>query len=255
MLLSYLLQCMSSIQRDTNVHSTPENFFTYPRYLYDLTEDISGSVQTKHVFPTDQQNLPTEKYSVTFCPETESYCVGMVDMVDSTRISAVLGSEKMSRYYQIFINSMSKILNEFRGQVVKNIGDCLLFYFPTPESKSQSDYLIECLECSFALVESHDFICEYLKRENLPCLNYRVSMDYGNIVLMKTSNSNSIDMIGTPINMCSKINHSAPTNGIVVGGDIREMIKKISQYQFTEIEGYSIGLKSIYAIYIASRTQ
>ena len=255
MLLSYLLQCMSSTPRDTNVYSKPENFFTYPKYLYDLTEDISGSAQTKHAFPIDQKNLPTEKYSVTFCPEPERYCVGMVDMVDSTRISAILGSEKMSRYYQIFINSMSRILNEFGGQVVKNIGDCLLFYFPTLESKSQCEYLIECLECSFALVDSHDFICEYLKREDLPCLNYRVSMDYGNIILMKSSNSNSIDMIGTPINMCSKINRSAPTNGIVVGGDIREMIKKISQYQFTEIEGYSVGLKSIYATYVVNRNQ
>ena len=222
--------------------------------LYDLVDGVSGQSQAIP-FSSNQNTSPSEKYSVTFCPETENYCVGMVDMVDSTKISAILDSAKMSRYYQIFINSMSRILNEFGGKVVKNIGDCLLYYFPTLESKNQEDYLVECLECSFALVESHDFICDHLKGEGLPCLNYRISMDYGNIVLMKSSNSTSIDMIGTPINMCSKINHSAPTNGIVVGGDIHEIIKKIRQYQFKENEGYSIGLKSTYSTYVVSRNQ
>ena len=245
---------MSHLPRGIGEYSEPENFFTYPRYLYDLSDDISGQPQAKHSFSFNQENIASEKYSVTFSPKTENYCVGMVDMVDSTKISAILDSEKMSRYYQIFINSMSRILNEFGGKVVKNIGDCLLYYFPTLEGKNQDDYLVECLECSFALVESHDFICEYLKRKDLPCLNYRISMDYGNIVLMKSSNSTSIDMIGTPINMCSKINHNAPVNGIVVGGDIHEIVKKISQYQFRENDGYSIGLKSTYPTYVVRRS-
>ena len=142
----------------------------------------------------------------------------------------------MSRYYQIFLNSMSKILNEFNGKVVKNIGDCLLCYFPIHGIKNPKDYLINCLECSLAMVESHDFICRQLKKENLPCVDYRISMDYGNVILMKSSDSSSVDMIGTPINICSKINRKAPSNGIVVGGDIYEMMEKINSYEFKGIK-------------------
>ena len=80
-------------------------------------------------------------------------------------------------------------------------------------------------------------------------------MDYGNVTLMKSSDSASIDMIGTPINMCAKINRKAPTNGIVVGGDIREMLKKVHRYEFEEIDGYSIGLKLDYPIYVVRRNR
>ena len=210
-------------------------------------------VDTKYKPSSGKQNLEDGHYNVTFRPETENYCLGMVDMVDSTQISATLGNERMSRYYQIFLNSMSKIINEFDGKVVKNIGDCLLYYFPVYKIKNPEDYLIKSLECSFAMVESHDFICKYLKKESLPCLDYRISMDYGNVTLMKSSDSASIDMIGTPINMCAKINRKAPTNGIVVGGDIREMLKKVHRYEFEEIDGYSIGLKLDYPIYVVKK--
>ena len=173
----------------------------------------------------------------------------MVDMVNSTKISALLGADKMSRYYQIFLNSMSKIINEFDGKIIKNIGDCLLYYFPNQIEKDQEKYLIKCLDCSFAMIAPHDFICKQLQKENLPCLDYRISIDYGSVILMKTNHSDSVDMIGTPINLCSKINHRAPPNGIVTGGDIYERIRKNHKYEFKQLDGYSVGLKIDYPIY------
>lgn len=231
-----------------------QNFFNYSQYLPEMVLK-SDDVDTKYEPSSRKQNLEDGSYNVTFCPETENYCVGMVDMENSTRISAILGSEKMSLYYQIFLNSMSKILNEFDGKVVKNIGDCLLYYFPVYKIKNPEDYLIKSLECSFAMIESHDFICQHLKKKCLPCLNYRISMDYGNVILMISSDSTSIDMIGTPINMCAKINRKSPSNGIVVGGDIREMLKKVHRFEFEEIDGYSIGLKLDYPIYVVRKNE
>ena len=230
-----------------------KDFFNYPQYLSKKFLETSEDVNTKDKSSFETHNLECGYYTVTFCPETENYCLGMVDMVDSTKISATLGNDRMSRYYQIFLNSMSKILNKFDGKVVKNIGDCLLYYFPVCKIKNPEDYLIKSLECSFVMIESHDFICQYLKKETLPCLDYRISMDYGNVTLMKSSDSASIDMIGTPINICAKINRKASTNGIVVGGDIREMLKKVHRYEFEEIDGYSIGLKLDYPIYVVRR--
>jgi len=69
-------------------------------------------------------------YSVTFGSVSENHCIGMVDMVNSTKISSILGNYKISRYYEIFLNSMAKLVIEFGGSIIKNIGDCLLYYFP-----------------------------------------------------------------------------------------------------------------------------
>lgn len=152
------------------------------------------------------------------------------------------------RITKFFINSMSKILSQYGGVVIKNIGDCLLYYFPYGE-KIEGGYYENCINASKAMLEAHDIICGHLRKEGLPSLNYRVSMDYGRIIMMNTSLSSISDMIGTPVNMCSKINRSAKENEMVVGGDLYEIVKKKKQFKFKSVKGCDIGLKNSYPVY------
>lgn len=200
------------------------------------------------VWNSDKSMSPSD-YLVAFSGNTERYCVGLVDMVDSTRTAATIGNEKISTYYQIFLNSMSRILSRFGGFVIKNIGDCLVYYFPESSRSNRKYGFMSCLECCLAMIEYHDTICRKLNREGLPNVDYRISADYGSVVLMKSSNSTSIDMIGPPVNMCSKINHAAATNGAVIGGDLYSMVHKFGDYKFKEVKGFSLGFKHSYPIY------
>ncbi len=61
------------------------------------------------------ENMYSSDYLVAFSGNTQNYCVGLVDMVNSTKIAATIGNGKISIYYQIFLNSMSKILSRFGG--------------------------------------------------------------------------------------------------------------------------------------------
>ena len=215
---------------------------TYVDYL-----DHSKKVQ-------EQQKKPKDSYLVTFSGKEISVVVGIVDMVDSTKICAKLGPAKASTYYQVFINSMSKILSQYGGVVIKNIGDCLLYYFPYGE-KIEKGYYENCINASNALLESHDIICDHLHNEGLPCLNYRVSLDYGNVIMMDTNLSSICDMIGTPVNMCSKINRSAKENGMVVGGDLYEIVKKKKQFKFKTVKGCDIGFIHSYPVYAITKVE
>jgi len=209
-------------------------------------------------FPNDgarnsSSNMNTSDYMVAFSGRSENYCVGLVDMVNSTKIAATLGNGRISQYYSIFLNSMSKILSRFGGFVIKNVGDCLVYYFPESSKANRKFGFMSCLECSIAMIEYHDAICKKLKDEGLPCVDYRISADYGSVVLMKSNNSASIDMIGPPVNMCSKINHGAATNGAVIGGDLYSMVKKFDDYKFNEVKGFSLGFKHSYPVYQLKR--
>ena len=209
----------------------------------------------KTILQSTQNEMSSSDYMVAFSGLAKSYCIGLVDMENSTKISANLNEREWCRYYEIFLNSMAKILPRFGGVVIKNQGDSLLYYFPESSNSQRKYGFVSCLECSLAMIEFHDAICKILANENLPCLNYRVSADYGKVVIMNSNNSSANDLIGPPVNMCTKINHRAENNGIVIGGDLYQNVKDLPDYRFSNQTGFSIGLKYSYPIYSVSRAK
>ena len=212
-----------------------------------------GENKSDNIRDFERPDMSTSDYLVAFSGQTQNYCVGMVDMVNSTKMAATLGATKITIYYQIFLNSMSKILSRFGGFVIKNIGDCLLYYFPESSKARKKFGFMSCLECGLAMIENHNPICDALRRSNLPCVDYRVSADYGSVVLMRANNSESLDMLGPPVNMCCKINRAAETNGVVIGGDLYTMVKSFNDYKFNKVEDFSLGLKHTYPVYSLGR--
>lgn len=190
----------------------------------------------------------TSDYRVAFSGQSRIHCVGVVDMVNSTKISAQIGSKKSAIYYQIFLNSMSEIIFRCGGNVIKNAGDCLFYYFPDSDKPDKTG-LANCIKCGLAMINSQNLISEQLVREGLPDVDFRISADYGSLLIMKSNYSKSLDMIGPPLNMCSKINHLAGVNQFVIGGDLFQMVRDFKGYQFKEITAFSLGFKMSYPVY------
>jgi class 3 adenylate cyclase len=197
--------------------------------------------------------MTTSDYLVSFSGNTQSYCIGMVDMVNSTKITHQMSNEKRVQYYEIFLNSMGKIVNRFGGIVIKNIGDSLLYYFPESSKHKRKYGFMSCLEANLAMIEQHKTISNQLLEKALPVLDYRISSDYGPCAQMRHSGSASHDLIGPPVNMCSKINRSAAVNGVIIGSDLYEVVKDIDEYEFKKAGDCSIGLKHSYPLYKVTR--
>jgi len=212
---------------------------------YDSQIEEYSSTNTRYV-----RRLKESLYEeISFSGSYKSCCVGIVDIINSTNTTTKLVNEKLCRYYSIFLNAMAVIVTEFDGIVVKNIGDSLLYYFPkTSESINRSAF-IDMLECSIAMIESHAIINQMMCEENLPVVDYRISIDYGNVMIAKSSNSLNEDIFGSTVNLCAKMNPMATPNSIVIGGDLHQIIKNFPGYNFNLIKGYSSGLKLDYPIY------
>jgi len=184
--------------------------------------------------------------SVLFLGEQDHCCVAMVDIVNSTKISASLSGEKFCKYYSMFLNSMIAVARQYEAKVVKNIGDSILFYFPKSCQSEKQICLHASLECCLALTEIHDVLNKKLLEQNLPRMDYRVSADYGPIMIAKSDLLQSEDIFGSSVNMCSKINHFAQKNSVIIGGDLYELAKKLPEYKFKTVDAFDIGLKNKY---------
>ncbi len=64
---------------------------------------------------------------VEFLPESKSYCVCFIDMVNSTGITGGLSEEQVRRYYSVFLNTVGTIVKSYGAIIIKTLGDGMLF--------------------------------------------------------------------------------------------------------------------------------
>ena len=194
---------------------------------------------------SDDEN---EEFHVSVLGSQKQLCVGIIDIVNSTKTVARLPQNKYSIYYEIFLNHMGKIIYQFNGKILKTLGDGILFYVPETVNSERIFGFLDCIESGFAMIESHEKLNQSLVSEALPSINFRISFDYGPVTMMKTSEW-ILDLLGPTINICSKINHLCETNDMVIGSDLYEQIKGISEYKFEKAGNTSLGLKQDYQFY------
>jgi two-component system, OmpR family, response regulator ChvI len=211
--------------------------------LADKEKAIEFDIRTEEIYFTDQSN--------------GYYCVCFVDMVNSSQITARIAvGDKIKKYYEIFLNAMAALAKNFGAKVIKNVGDALLFYFPDTSDSENMIAFKEVLECCTAIIAAHEFINIRLEAEALPPVSYRISADYGRVEVATTVTSGAEDLFGPTVNMCAKINSQAVPNGIVIGGDLHEVMKRYSfkDYSFEEVRNkLPLGIRYSYPVYSVVR--
>ncbi len=185
---------------------------------------------------------------VSFSGTHQNYCVGIVDMVGSTKASAHLSKEKMTQYYGLFLNGMAMIAKDHGAKVVKSLGDSLLYYFPKT-ADYKPEHFVCPLKCAISMIECGDIINDKMKEHGLPSVKYRISMDFGTVMLANSVASTNDDIFGSTVNVCSKINRIATPNGIVIGNDMFQIVKNFDEFAFVADSGLSLGMAIQYPVY------
>jgi len=193
-----------------------------------------------------------EDILLKFSEHTQNDCVGVIDMKDSTKISAELSGEDVTKLYEIFLNFMAKIVRKYNGEVIKTIGDALLFRFPNVDP-SKPKVMKNILECCLSMIESHGKLKEQLQAENMPELNYKVSVTYGSVKVAQSTTSNVSDIFGPTVNRCFKINSLCPENSMVMGDNMYEILKDFDEYEFAELSDNEMKQKYGYTIFVVRR--
>jgi CheY-like chemotaxis protein/class 3 adenylate cyclase len=185
--------------------------------------------------------------------------VGFIDLIDSTKNTITMDNlELIRKYYSKFINSTSEVVKSYSGKVIKNIGDSLLFYFPKTTDVNNMGVFRETIKCGFKILDERYSINQELSKQHLPPFNYRISLDYGVVDLALSGDYSQIDLFGTTINLCSKINSSLSIpNDITIGDNFYRILKSFSvivnNYNFINNGEYRITESNRYSTYIVKR--
>jgi CheY-like chemotaxis protein len=198
---------------------------------------------------------------IRFSGDSIKSCIGFIDLVDSTKNTITMeGLDYIRKYYSKFINSTSEVVKSYNGKVIKNIGDCLLFYFPKTTDFKNIETFRETLDCAFKILEVRYIVNAELSKEHLPPFNYRITIDYGVLDLALVGDYSQIDLFGTTINLCSKINSSPSLsihNEIIIGDNLYRILKSfpniINNYNFINNGEYKISESNRYSTYNIKR--
>jgi len=115
--------------------------------------------------------------------------------------------------------------------VIKNSGDGLLYYLPkTVDSKNELAFQ-DVLDCGLAMIEAKKSITLNFSQKGLSSICYRISANYGKVELAVSANSLNVDLFGPPVNICSKINHLASANEMIISNDLFKVLETTSFYQ------------------------
>lgn len=193
-----------------------------------------------------------EDILLKFSKHEQNDCVCVIDITDSTIISSKLSDHDVSKMYEIFLNFMAKIVRKYNGEVVKNIGDALMFRFPNVDPNNVA-VMRNILECCLNMIESHDELKKELNAENIDELDYKISATYGSVKVAESSTSKISDIFGPTVNKCFKINSLCPKNGIVVGINLYQILKDFDEYEFVQFDSVEMQEKYGYSVFGAKR--
>ena len=186
-----------------------------------------------------------------FLESSRNYCVCIVDMVGSTITAMEMPDEKIAKYYGLFLNMMAETISSYGATIVKNIGDSLLYYFPKTDSNTIEPFR-DALKCSMAMIQKRRKINSLMHTTGLPDVSYRISCEYGPVIVAQSSTSSVHDIFGNSVNLCSKINALATPNSTIIGKGLYEKTKLFNEYLFTEIRDIELSLGKDYHVYAVS---
>jgi CheY-like chemotaxis protein len=135
---------------------------------------------------------------------------------------------------------MSSVINNYNGKVIKNIGDSLFFYFPNTCVETNEPAFHDVFECGMRMLSASNILDSQLCENDLQPINYRICMDYGEVEIAMSDNSNEVDLFGSVVNECSKMNNFVSSKELWIG---EKLYDKASKSQF--INNYAINKVNI----------
>jgi CheY-like chemotaxis protein len=134
---------------------------------------------------------------------------------------------------------MASIAKGFDAKIIKILDDGLICYFPKTSNLSDDTAFSDAIGFGITVMAARHNINKMMHEEKIPAsVNYRVSIDYGNVEVAETVASGGTDLFGSVMNLCSKINAKATINGLVIGHNLYQILRRLSDSQLFSFGKY-----------------
>lgn len=114
--------------------------------------------------------------------------------------------------------------------------EIIYFYFPKTSDHNDAQAL-EVFNCSESMFKSQFSLNSELLQEGLPSISYQISMEYGMVEVALGPNNKEVDLFGSVVNECAKINSFSGCDCLSIGRGLYSLLTNSDighQFQFKE---------------------
>jgi len=203
--------------------------------------------------------------SIKFTDDSLKCCVCFIEFQSLINNSSLTyDSSHIREYYSTVINSLSQIIKRYNGKIVKSLGDRLLCYFLNFSDLNNEKAIEDVIQCGLEILEKREDMNHELskKNNNLPLVeSYKISLDYGVVDLALAGDNYQLDIFGSAVNICSKINSSPSLNHkneIIIGNNFYRILKSfpniLNKYNFINNGEFKVTENVGYPTYTIERS-
>ena len=212
------------ISREIPIFMTSPKQMDFCAYLKDRKAELLKNWDDKYFLEPNQR--PVEELLEKLSGKKTYTVILYVDLEGSTRLSSEMDAETYTKIIKIFLMQMSKIIDNFRGYVLKFVGDCVIGIFPAEENfVNTCDNGIQAAIIMCSTVE--DVINPVFAAKGLPKIGFHIGVDIGLVSADRFGAldvTSVTDLIGYSMNLTAKIQSRAGHNEILIGRQLYELL-------------------------------
>ncbi len=190
-------------------------------------ESLSSKL-SKYLSPQVYSSIFSGQKEVRLASQRKKLTVLFIDIVGFTRTTDKMEAEDLTAILNRFLTEMSEIALQHGGTIDKYIGDAIMLFFGDPETQGIKIDALSCVKAAIAmqsrLHEMQDHWDEFGMHSPITC---RIGIHTGYCTVGNFGSESRMDytIIGSTVNLASRLEHEAPVGGILVSEDTYVLIK------------------------------
>ncbi len=208
------------------------------------------NVRLQRYLPDGLKPLVKERPATVHRPTDHFVTVAFIDIVGFTELVASRHLEELVDVVNDFISMMAELAERRGGIISKFLGDGVLIYFPEPDgadSAGRSRAAVQCARLCLDVQPGLRSLADGWLRDGLAVsLDTRAGISSGYCAIGDWGGGARLDytLIGTPVNLASRLQAAAATEGVLLSASAAALLKEDLQMVHRVSAAIELDLKS-----------
>lgn len=233
---NHMINSMAEALEKLRVESENKLKLTEEKSKNEMLEQLSSKL-SRYLSPQIYKSIFLGEQDVTLSSKRKKLTIFFSDIEGFTDTTDSMESEDLSELLNDYLNGMTLIALEYGATVDKYIGDAIMLFFGDPESQGVKEDAINCIQMAIKMQKHMSVLHQkWIQKGFTKPFKIRIGINTGYCTVGNFGSENRLEytIIGSPVNLASRIESLANPSEVLISEDTYLLVK---DYFTTEKRG------------------